>query len=114
MYFGKLHPGGGALEAAALPVAGNVEFNAGDSPRSKRSRQQLERSQESALAALAAISSCPDVDGDLPDFFTRLSATVAELTNGRRAAFWRLGSRGTLGLQPEPFGFDDHSRIYDV
>lgn len=72
----------------------------------------LERSQESALAALATVSSYLDSDEDLPTFFGRLSATVAELTRARRAAFWRLGPRGTLALQPAPFGFVDDSALY--
>jgi len=100
------------VEAAALPVGGKVALNKGSMPRSKRS--QRERSEDSALTALAAISAYPGADEDLPDFFARLSATIAGLTHGRRAAFWRLGSRGTLALQPEPFGFADRSRIYEV
>lgn len=102
------------MEAAALPVGGKAAVNTSGGPRSKRSHQQLEREQDSALAALAAISVFPKADEELPDFFARLSAAVAGLTHGRRAAFWRLGSRGTLALQPEPFGFEDRSRIYSV
>src|SRR5205814_3349336 len=31
-----------------------------------------------------------------------------------RAAFWRLGPRGTLGLQPAPHGFADDSSVYSL
>src|SRR5438094_7639570 len=31
-----------------------------------------------------------------------------------RAAFWRLGPRGTLGLQPGPHGFADDSSVYSL
>jgi signal transduction histidine kinase len=71
-------------------------------------------SEESALAALNAVSSYLDSDEDLPEFFGRLSATIAQLVGARRAAFWRLGPRGTLGLQPAPFGFADDSPAYTI
>jgi signal transduction histidine kinase len=100
------------VETAALPV-GNVTSDNGGS-RSKRPPQQLERSQESALAALSAVSSYLDSDEDLPTFFARLSATIAEQSRARRAAFWRLGARGTLALQPLPYGFAPSSPVYSV
>ena len=100
------------MDTAALPVAGKAASD-GDGAGT-RPRRLLERSQESALAALAAITSYLDSDDDLPVFFERLNATVAELTGARRAAFWRLGARGTLGLQPAPSGFADDSNVYRV
>ena len=78
----------------------------------KRSAPTLERSHDSALAALNAVSSYLDSDADLPTFFARLSENIAELLGARRAAFWRLGPRGTLGLQPEPYGFAGDSPAY--
>src|SRR2546430_15582816 len=81
--------------------------------RSRRSAQQLERSHESALAAMTAVSSYLDSDEDLPEFFGRLIATIAEQIGARRSAFWRLGPRCTLPLQPAPFGFEDHSAVYE-
>ena len=77
----------------------------------RRSTHQLERLQESAVAALSAMSTHLD-DHDLPGFFGRLSATVASQTGARRAAFWRLGPRGALSLQPKPHGFPDPAPIY--
>ena len=100
------------MDTAALPVAGKAASD-GDGAGTRPGRL-LERSQESALAALAAITSYLDSDDDLPVFFERLNATVAELTGARRAAFWRLGARGTLGLQPAPSGFADDSNVYRV
>jgi signal transduction histidine kinase len=66
------------------------------------------------VAALGAVFSYLDSDEDLPTFFGRLSATIAELTRAKRAAFWRLGPRGTLALQQSPHGFDDDSPVYKV
>src|SRR5256714_11698991 len=103
---------GGKVDTAALPIAGKAASDGdGVATRPRRSMQLLERSQESALAALAAIASYLDSDDDLPVFFERLNATVAELTGPRRAAFWRLGARGTLGLQPAPSAFADDSTV---
>lgn len=80
----------------------------------KRTAPHLERSLDSALAALNAVSSYLDSDEDLPTFFARLGENIAELVGARRAAFWRLGPRGTLGLQPEPFGFAGDSPAYSA
>jgi signal transduction histidine kinase len=99
------------VESLALPLGGKVALDARTQGR-RRSASQLERSQESALAALHAVSSYLDSDEDLPSFFARLSETIAQLVGARRAAFWRLGPRGTLGLQPAPFGFADDSPAY--
>src|SRR4029077_10491681 len=103
---------GGRVEAAALPVTGKAVVDGDGTSRTRRSPAIVERSQESAVAALAAVSSYLDSDEDVPAFFGRLCTTVAELTRARRAAFWRLGPRGTLALQPAPFGFIDDSALY--
>ena len=102
------------METVALPSTGKVSLDGDVGPRPKRSLQQLERSQESAFAALAAVSTYLDSDEDLPDFFARLSATIAELSHARRAAFWRLGPRGTLVLQPNPHGFAADSPVHTI
>jgi signal transduction histidine kinase len=73
---------------------------------------RLEKAQQAAVTALAAVSSYLDADEDLPVFFGRLSETVAGLVGARRAGFWRLGARGTLGLQPQAFGFPADSPIH--
>ena len=80
--------------------------------RKKRSGPRLEKAQQAAFAALAAVSSYLDADEDLPDFFGRLSETVAGLVGARRAGFWRLGPRGALGLQPTAFGFPAESPVH--
>ena len=102
------------MEAAALRIGDKVTLEADGGARSKRPGQQLERSQGSALAALAAVSSYLDSDEDLPTFFGRLGATIAEQIGARRAAFWRLGPRGTLSLQPAPHGFADDSPVHHL
>ena len=64
------------------------------------------------MAAMAAVSSYLDSDEELPDFVARLSKTIADLTGAKRAAFWRLGPRGTLALEAAPYGFPSGSPIY--
>jgi signal transduction histidine kinase len=98
------------VEAVRLPVEGEVPLDGSVGPRSRRS----EPFQHSALAALSAVSSYLDSDEDLPQFFGRLCATIADLSRARRAAFWRLGPRGTLTVQPAPHGFAHDSPIHLV
>lgn len=93
------------METAAAMRVG-VE---GEARRSNRRPPQRDRLVEASVAALAAVSSYLDADEELPGFFGRLSATVASLTGARRAAFWRLGGRGTLSLQPTAWGFSADS-----
>ena len=103
------------METTALPVPGKKVAVVGDKrAESEGSTPQLERLQESAVAAVSALSSHLDSDPDLPGFFGRLSATVAAQTGARRAAFWRLGPRGSMSLQPRPHGFPDSSPIYSA
>src|SRR6202163_3993916 len=116
----------GNVETVALPAgrraksvdAGNRggRVAAGETERNpkQRSAQRLEKAQTAAVSALTAVSSYLDVDEDLPAFFCRLSETVAGLVGARRAAFWRLGPRGVLGLQPKAFGFPANSRIHTL
>lgn len=97
------------MEAPALPVTGKLDPDVGS--RSRR-EIQVDRSQDAAIAAIAAVSSYLDSDEELPDFFARLSASIAGITGATRAAFWRLGPRGTLALQADPHGFALDSPIY--
>lgn len=116
----------GIVEIAALP-AGSQEESAragnGHAPADGahlhsrprlRSTQRLEKAQHAAYTALAAVSSYLDADEDLPVFFGRLSETVAGLVGARRAAFWRLGDRNVLTLQPQAFGFSADSPIHSL
>jgi signal transduction histidine kinase len=111
------------VETAALPVSGDAapaadgarpETRDSGSKSSKRAVQQLDKMQDATYAAIAAVSSYLDSDDDRRALFGRLSATVAELVGGRRAAFWRLGPGGVLTLEPEPFGFPDGSLIHNL
>jgi signal transduction histidine kinase len=70
--------------------------------------------QEATDAAMAAISAFIDAEGDRAMLFAQLCATVAEHVGARRAAFWRLGPRGVLTLEPEPFGFTPGSLIHNM
>jgi signal transduction histidine kinase len=112
------------VEIVALPTSsesepmladgGNGRQSSGELPRKPKARsaEKLEKIQEAALAALDAVSSYLDADEDLPVFFGRLCETVAGLVGARRAAFWRLGVRSALSLQPMAFGFPADSPIH--
>ena len=102
------------MESVALPLGDESAMSSGEGPRSRGPTQQQERSHASVLAAILAVSSYLHSDEDLPAFIGRLAATVAEQSGAARAAFWRLGTRGTLTLQPSPFGFDKSSGIYEA
>jgi signal transduction histidine kinase len=102
------------VEAPALPIDGKAGFDGDDGRSPKRTAPLLEKSQEAALAALTAVSSYLDLDEEMPAFFSRLSATIADLSGGRRAAFLRLGPRGTLVLQRDPHGFAGESPIHTI
>jgi signal transduction histidine kinase len=116
----------GIVEIAALPAGSQEESSRGsgglgqggaarpDAKPRQRSTQRLEKAQHAAYAALAAVSSYLDADEDLPVFFGRLSETVAGLVGARRAAFWRLGARNVLSLQPQAFGFSADSPIHSL
>jgi signal transduction histidine kinase len=71
----------------------------------------VQKSQEATLALLGAVSSGLEIHADVPEFFGRVSQTVAELVGAKRAAFWRLGSAGLLTVQPKPYGFEAGSPI---
>jgi signal transduction histidine kinase len=96
------------VEAPALPVDGRPGSDG------RRSPPPVERYQASAIEVLAAVSSYLDSEEDLPGFFGRLSATVAALCRARRAAFWGVGPRGALTLQPNPYGFPDDSPAFGL
>ena len=104
------------MEIVALPTSSGSEptpeEGGGTSKPKSRSEEKLEKTQEAALAALSAVSSYLDADEDLADFFGRLCETLAGLVGARRAAFWRLGARGALSLQPMAFGFPADSPIH--
>jgi signal transduction histidine kinase len=111
------------VETAALPLSGEAAPAAdgrrpetGDlgSKPGKRAAQHLARMQEGTYAAIAAISSFLDSDDDRPTLFAQLCAVVAHQVGARRAAYWRLGPRGILTLEPDPFGFTAGSLIHHM
>ncbi len=99
--------------AAALPIADGPPLERRKNGHSRR-QEQLDQAQESGLAILSAISSYLDADEELPAFIGRICAMVAEQTGATRAAFWRIGRRGTLSVQPAAFGFSEESVIHTV
>jgi hypothetical protein len=86
---------------------GGSEQNNGATSKRGRSRgdKRLEKAQQAATVALAAVSGHMQADVELPSFFNRLCKTLAGLTGSRRVAFWRIGPRGVMAVQPEPYGF---------
>ena len=101
------------MEIVALPSGGGQEPVLVRKPNA-RAAQRLERAQQAAFAALGAVSSYLDADEELPAFCGRLSETLAGLVGARRAAFWRLGARDVLFLQPKAFGFAAGSPIHEL
>ncbi len=89
------------MESVAVPLEGNTALDA-------------DGGNDSAVAALLEVSSYLAADVEAPAFFGRLSASIAEHTGAGRAAFWRLGPRGTLSVQPGTAGFEDHPHLQEV
>ena len=84
-----------------LSIAVDVTERAGQLARTAESHQRV-------LSALGAVAEHLHNSGDLPGFFGRLSATVAELASASRATFWLYEPRtGTISPQSESWGFDD-------
>lgn len=107
------------MELVALPADNGPEptlvgRDTGQRKPKTRTVQRLERAQQAAFAALGAVSSYLDADEELPAFFGRLSESVAGLVGARRAAFWRLGARDVLSLQPRAFGFPANSPVHEL
>ena len=108
------------METAALPDGSQewaVNARRGRSSSARitdlvtRSSSRLEKTQATAIEALEAVASYLDADEDPSAFFGRLGETLAGLVGARRIAFWRLGARGTLVLQPTAFGFEPGSPV---
>jgi signal transduction histidine kinase len=102
------------VATAELPLEDKASLGDGAGTRPKRAGPELERYQHAALAAVAGAASYLDADEDVPGFFGKLSCVLAEQTRARRVAFWRLGPRGTLALQPASFGFEDSSPVHQM
>lgn len=100
--------------AAAFPLADDKALDADRLAKPVKHPSQLERAQESALATVAAISTYLDADEDLPSFFGRLCETLGKQLQASRVAFWRIGPRATLSVQPTPFGFPTGSVLHSI
>ena len=98
--------------AAASGIAGKPAIDGTAHGKPGARPGALEMAQESALATLGAVSSHLDLDEDASALFGRLTASIVEQTQASRAAFWRLGRRGTLSMQPSPYGFESGSGIH--
>ena len=112
------------METAALRVGGEVALAAngaqagpseGPGRKTRRSSDlRIQKAHDQARAALSAVSSYLDSDEDLPSFFLRLGRAIADQVGARKIAFWRLGPRDVLTVQPTPFGFDDASPVHEI
>lgn len=100
------------MKSLALPLGEKPPLEPEGGPRTRRSGQHQKLSNESALGAILGVSSYLDFADGQRAFFGRLSATIAAQVGARRAAFWHLGPRGTLTVQPSAFGFSDGSVIH--
>lgn len=98
--------------AAALPTVNGSSPDGGSTRRSRRAGQ-TEKAQAAALAAVSAVASHLG-DDDAKALFGRLSETAAQRVGATRAAFWRIGARGALSVQPNAFGFARKSAIYEI
>jgi signal transduction histidine kinase len=102
------------VEAAAARAAVKPAVDAAAGIGRGERSGQLDKARDAALATLSAVSCHLDMDEDAPALFARLSASIADQTEAARAAFWRLGPRGTLSLQLSPHGFENGSQIYET
>jgi signal transduction histidine kinase len=102
--------------ASGPPTVGEKQADAGEARRRPKTRatQRPEKAQLAAFIALRAVSSYSESETEIPDFFARLSETVANLVRARKVAFWRLGSHKTLAIQPRPFGFGIGSPVHSL
>jgi len=101
------------VESVALPFEDDLALDLRHA-RPKRLRNHAPRTNDDAFAVISTLSSYFDSEEELPEFFARVSAAVTEQVRARRAAFWRIGPRGTLALQPAPAGFADDSPIHEL
>ena len=73
--------------------------------RNARLYQSVNEAQDRGLQALTLISQNLASSEEIPGFFGRMSASVAELVHAEKAAFWMLED-GLLRVRAEAFGFD--------
>lgn len=100
------------MESVALPYEGDLTLNV---PRARTRRPGNAADRHAGAAGMVqTLSSYFDSEEDLPEFFGRVSKAVADQTGAARAAFWRLGPRGTLAVQPATAGFPDDSPIHEL
>jgi signal transduction histidine kinase len=92
----------GADELQALQEIGLVAVLA---LRNARLYQSVNEAQDRGLQALSLISQHLASSDDLPVFFGKMSASVAELVGADKAAFWMLRGQA-LVAQSAAFGFD--------
>ncbi|HZQ49062.1 MAG TPA: GAF domain-containing protein [Candidatus Dormibacteraeota bacterium] len=79
-----------------------------------RSAERLENAHRLAVQALTEVSANLRVSEGLPEFYRRLTASVAGLVGARRCLFWQVNREGMLEAIPGAYGVDDDfvSRLY--
>jgi signal transduction histidine kinase len=73
--------------------------------RSARLFEEVNEAQERGLQALSLISEHLAASDELPAFFGKMSASVAQLVHAEKAAFWMF-HEGRMMAQAEAHGFD--------
>lgn len=76
--------------------------------RNARLLQAVQQAQDRGLRALTLVSQQFAASDELPEFFGRMSESVAGLVGAAKAAFWVLEG-DALVARPRAFGFDDQS-----
>ena len=79
-----------------------------------RSAERVEHAREAAVDALLAVSRHARTGRGLPDFYRRLSRSIAELVVAEKVLFWKLGDDDHLEPIKGGHGIDDEflARLY--
>jgi signal transduction histidine kinase len=72
-----------------------------------RTAARLERAHELAVEVLLAVSVHARSGYNLAEFYSRLTATVAQLVGAERILFWQLNDNHTLTAIPGAYGIDE-------
>lgn len=72
-----------------------------------KSAERVEHAHEAAVAALLAVSRHARSGHGLPDFYRRLTRSIAELVSARKVLFWEVDGAGVLKPIGGAFGIDD-------
>lgn len=72
-----------------------------------RSAERVELAHEAAVDAMLAVSRHARTGHGLPDFYRRLTRSIAELVVARKVLFWQVGEEQMLNPIAGAYGIDD-------